>query len=125
MPARRWDGASWVPDVDHAGDLTIRRYRARTEADFSRIERIDSAGGDTWWRVTTRDNVTTFFGVDDTTRISDPAAPARVFEWLPALSFDDQGNCVAYTFVPENLDGVPDALCDANRRRGWAPLAAS
>jgi RHS repeat-associated protein len=123
VPASRWTGADWVPDVDHAGNLTIRRYRPRVEADFSRIERIDSAGaGGTWWRVTTRDNVTTFYGVDDATRISDPAAPARVFEWLPAMSFDDQGNCVEYTYVPENLDGVPDALCDANRRRGWAPF---
>jgi len=73
--------------------------------------------------VCSRDNVTTFFGLDDTSRIVDPLARAHVFEWLPALSFDDQGNCVVYDYKPEDLVAVPGTRAEANRRSGVAPFA--
>jgi hypothetical protein len=57
----------------------------RAERSFSRVEQISHPTFGTWWRVTTRDNVTTFFGLDDSTRIVAPNSAGNVLEWLPAL----------------------------------------
>src|SRR5262249_15765047 len=78
----------WSPDVIESGLFVIRRYRPRIEGDFALIERISHPTFGTWWRVISRDDVTTFFGLDDDTRIVDPTASEKVFAWLPALSFD-------------------------------------
>src|SRR5947208_2437790 len=82
--------------------------------------RVDHAVLGTWWRVTSRDNVTTFYGLDDASRIFDPATPSHVFQWLPVIAFDDKGNCTVYEYKPEDLVSVPPARADANRRSGLA-----
>ena len=123
VPATRWDIDRWTPDVLEVGPYTIRRYRPRIEGGFARIEHITHAVLGTWWRVQSRDNVTTLFGVDAASRITDPAAPDHVFHWLPSTSFDDQGNCLSYVYKPEDLAAVPVTLSEANRRRGLAPFA--
>ncbi len=114
VPAMNWDGADWVPDEEPPGDLTVKRYRPRVDRDFARIEQI-SDGADTWWRVMSRENVTTFFGIDEHSRIVDPERPSRVYEWLPAISFDDQGNCVVYEYKPDDMAGVTATQAEANR----------
>lgn len=93
----------------------IRRYRPRLESGFSRIEKITHRERGAWWKVTTRDNVVTFFGKSPEYRIADPANPKRIFQWLPELSFDDKGNCVLYEFKAEDGDRYGDALHDKNR----------
>jgi len=119
VPAMSWDGADWVPDEEPPGDLTVKRYRPRVDRDFARIEQITD-GADTWWRVMSRENVTTFFGIDEHSRIVDPERPSRVYEWLPAISFDDQGNCVVYEYKPDDTAGVTATQAEANRVRGLA-----
>jgi hypothetical protein len=47
------------------------------------------------WRSTTRDNITTIYGKDVSSRIFDPATPAparskRIFSWLICTSYDDK-----------------------------------
>ncbi len=120
VPAVAWDGDSWEPAPAPPGPYEVHRYRPRIDRDFDRIERITDTVLGTWWRVTSRDNVTTFYGTDATTRIADPADNARVFEWLPAFSFDDRGNCLVYRYVPEDMEGVGRTLAEANRHRGNA-----
>ncbi|MDX2249416.1 MAG: SpvB/TcaC N-terminal domain-containing protein [Bacteroidia bacterium] len=93
----------------------IRRYRPRVEGGFARIERITHNSRGVWWKVTTRDNVTTFFGKNPEFRIADPNDVLRIFQWLPELSFDDKGNCVLYNFKPEDGSGYGDAVFDTNR----------
>src|SRR6185503_6233742 len=110
VPSSTWKVDRWSPDIIESGPFVIRRYRPRIEGDFARIERISHPTLGSWWRVTARENVTTFFGVDDATRIVDPASPGRVFEWLPALTFDDQGNCLVYEYKPEDLAAAPFTL---------------
>ncbi|TDD21393.1 sugar-binding protein, partial [Actinomadura sp. KC06] len=94
----------------------VRRYRPRHDAAFSRIERWtdetdetdathDSRGG-THWRVTSRDNVTTFFGGTSGERIADPSDPARVFTWLACVSVDGHGNAIRYEYKAEDAAGV-------------------
>ncbi|HEX4423449.1 MAG TPA: SpvB/TcaC N-terminal domain-containing protein, partial [Kofleriaceae bacterium] len=115
-----WDGSAWHNARGPVGAYTVTRYRPRIEAAFARIERIDHATLGSWWRVTSRDNVTTFYGLDDGSRIFDPANPAHVFQWLPVLSFDDKGNCTVYEYKLEDLVSVPPSRADANRRSGLA-----
>ncbi|MDX1909651.1 MAG: SpvB/TcaC N-terminal domain-containing protein [Bacteroidia bacterium] len=105
----------WERDKRQDGDYTIRRYRPRIEGGFARIEQISHPQNGMWWKVTSRDNMVTFYGKTPEYRIADPADPGRVFQWLPELSFDDKGNCVFYEFKAEDGVGYGSDLQDANR----------
>src|SRR5262245_17784863 len=83
VPSSTWNGSQWTRDVAPAGSYLIERYRPRIEGDFARIEQVTHPTLGTWWRVCSPDNVTTVFGLDETTRIVDPSDSDRVFEWLP------------------------------------------
>ncbi|MBK8706169.1 MAG: hypothetical protein IPN33_23125 [Saprospiraceae bacterium] len=96
-------------------EYKILRYRPRIEGGFSKIEKITHPDHGMWWKVTTRDNVVTFFGKSADYRIGDPENPDRVFQWLPELSFDDKGNYVLYEFKAEDGKGYGTALQDKNR----------
>jgi hypothetical protein len=108
-------GGTWEADEFISGSYTIRRYRPRIEGGFSRIEKISHPQLGSWWKVTTRENVTTFYGKSTNYRISDPANPSRIFQWLPELSFDEKGNCVLYEFKQEEGQGYGLDLHDKNR----------
>ncbi len=96
--------------------FTVRRYRPRVEAGFSRIEQWEDPGaGEVHWRVTSKDNVTSVFGQTTASRISDPDDPARVFTWLLDLSFDDSGNAIAYEYKPEDAANVPASAHERGR----------
>ena len=123
VPALAWDGTRWVPDERTVGPLRVRRYRPRTERDEARVERVTRGSGadaQVWWRVTSRDDVTTFFGLDEASRVADPADPTRVLEWLPSLSLDGLGDVCTYAYAPEDLAGYAGSRHDANRRSGTA-----
>ena len=77
----------------------VQCYRPRVEGLFARIERwTNTATGETHWRTISRDNVTTFYGKDNDSRISDPDDPLRVFSWLICESYDDKGNAIVYEY---------------------------
>ncbi|WP_171064558.1 SpvB/TcaC N-terminal domain-containing protein, partial [Actinomadura soli] len=94
----------------------VRRYRPRNDSAFSRIERwttetterdgTSGTGGDVHWRVTSRDNVTTFYGGTARERIADPSDPSRVFTWLACVSVDGHGNAIRYEYKAEDAAGV-------------------
>jgi len=83
----------WVEiELERDGYL-VKRYRPRVEGLFARIERwtrIDD--GDVHWRSLSKDNILTLYGLDDLSRIADPANPGHVFSWLISESYDDKGN---------------------------------
>lgn len=110
------DGNYTIRERD-AGDFTIRFYRPRVEDTFSRIERwMHKASGETKWRVTTRENVTTLLGWSEASRLADPANPRKVYEWLPEFVFDDMGNCTRYLYKVEDDAGIDHtAPHNANR----------
>ncbi|HEX4982899.1 MAG TPA: SpvB/TcaC N-terminal domain-containing protein, partial [Ilumatobacteraceae bacterium] len=126
VPSVSWKNERWTDDVHTEGPLTIRRYRPRVESEFARIERITEShpvtGPDTWWRVITPTNVTTYYGTSPASRLADPLRAVHVFEWLPAVSFDDQGNCIVYRYKREDLAGVDDRASESLRRAGVAPF---
>jgi RHS repeat-associated protein len=93
----------------------VTRYRPRIEGLFARIERwTRQIDGDTHWRSTSKDNVTTFYGATIESRIADPADPNRVFSWLISQSQDDKGNAIVYSYAPEDSSNVD--LSRANER---------
>ena len=74
--------------VVYGTTFEVAFYRPRVEGLFSRIERwTQEATGDTHWRTISRDNVTSVYGAEDSSRIADPADPARalLLAHLPEL----------------------------------------
>lgn len=117
VPKLKQSGSEWLPVETNAGGYRVQEFRPRVEGGFSRIERILAPDGQAYWRVTNRDNTTTIFGRSADCRVADPDNPTRVFEWLPEMSFDDKGSVVLFEYKPEDLDNLPDAVYDKNRRR--------
>lgn len=111
----------WQPVEKTVNGFHIKQYRPRIEGAFSLIERIQRQGESFfYWKVTTGNNIVTFYGKTAAYRIANPLEPEMIFKWLPEFSFDDKGNCVVYTFKEENLDNVLPALHEKNRLNGTA-----
>src|SRR4051812_11331934 len=63
-------------DANDPPGYTVQRYRPRIEGLFARIEQWTADGtGEIHWRSITRENVTTFYGKDNNSRIFDPGDP--------------------------------------------------
>lgn len=123
VPVLDADGSRSKDDVSAPG-FTIDLYRPRIEGLFARIERwTNRATGEIHWRSITRDNVTTLYGRDNSSRIFDPADPdpthpTRVFAWLICASYDDKGNAIDYEYAAENDAAVDQTLAsEGNRTR--------
>lgn len=75
-------------------DYKIYFYRPRIDSLYARIERwVATGSGLTHWRSISRDNVTTLYGYDDLSRVSDPADRTQIFSWRVSRSWDDKGQC--------------------------------
>jgi RHS repeat-associated protein len=112
------DGAgNWKRDQLQIGQYQIKRYRPRKEGAFTLIEQISSPGG-IYWKTTTRDNVSTFYGLTAASRVADPRDPTRIFEWWPNIAYDDKGNSYQFFYVLEDLVNVPNILHEGNRLNG-------
>ncbi|MCG3156422.1 MAG: hypothetical protein DKINENOH_03046 [bacterium] len=100
----------------------VRRYRPRIEGLFARIERWTNVEtGVIHWRSISKDNITTFYGKDNNSRIFDPADPdpehpTRIFSWLICQSYDDKGNAIIYEYVKENDKGVDRTQANERNR---------
>jgi RHS repeat-associated protein len=111
VPELRADGRHFE-DTETAPAYTIYRYRPRVEGLFARIERWTNKTDpeDTFWRSVSKDNVATFYGRTDESRIFDPEVKpneqARVFSWLICESYDDKGNGIVYRYQKEDGDGI-------------------
>lgn len=120
VPALLWRNNQWEADEHTDGQYHVQRYRPRIEGDFARIEKITHPALGAFWRVTSRTNVTTFYGYHAEARIANPDTPDHIFEWLPEVSFDNKGNCIVYSYKHETLDNVPNALHEHHRHNGTA-----
>ena len=116
VPFLEKNGNDWIekeyPDFP---DFSISRYRPRIEGSFARIEKITHKTKGIYWKVTTRDNITTFYGTSNDSRILDPEAPTKIYEWLPEFSFDDKGNCMLYVYKKEDKENISNTSFEANR----------
>jgi Salmonella virulence plasmid 65kDa B protein len=107
--------------VDPPG-YEVHRYRPRIEGLFARIERWTAIGtGEIHWRSISRDNVTTLYGLDNASRIfdpadPDPAHPTRIFAWLICQSYDDKGNAIVYEYRADDSAGVDSSQAHERNR---------
>ncbi len=103
-----------VPDPP---DFAVQRYRPRIEGLFARIERWTRHDtGSVHWRSMSPDNITTLYGLDDASRIVDPATPGHIFGWLICQSYDARGNAILYDYVPEDGRNVDLGLANERNR---------
>src|SRR6185503_16794182 len=121
VPVLIKDGDNWRPDVfEHtAAGVTyqIKRYRPRIEGLFARIEHwTNVANGQTHWRSISKDNVTTFYGQKQESRLADPLDDSRVFSWLICEIRDDKGNAIVYEYLPEDSRQVDLSLPQERNR---------
>ncbi len=116
VPVLRREGdGQWVNDEFERDGYRVMLYRPRIEGLFARIEqwtRIDD--GDIHWRSFSKDNVVTYYGNTQRSRIGDPGNEKHIFSWLISASFDDKGNAILYEHVAENDCGID--LTQANER---------
>jgi len=125
VPAfRALAGGAWARDTIVRPGVTVARYRPRIEGGFARIEKITVAGQPGFfWKITSRENTVTIFGLTTQARIADPADPARIFKWLPELSYDGHGNCIEFVYKAEDLTLAPDSVEEQHRRSGLARVS--
>ncbi|MDE5089099.1 MAG: SpvB/TcaC N-terminal domain-containing protein [Trichodesmium sp. St16_bin2-tuft] len=98
------------------GSYHIIAYCPRTEGLFAKIEQwSNNSTEESYWRVTSKDNITSIFGQTPQARITDPENPNRIFEWLLEESFDARGNHIIYRYKAENTEGVANAIYEENR----------
>jgi len=107
-------------EIEENGQI-IHQYRPRIEGGFARIERITQEENNrVYWKVTSGDNITTFFGLSQNAQLYDPEDETKIFAWLAAFSYDNKGNWIRYTYKPEDLINVPDIVSERNRHHGLA-----
>ncbi|MCF0075526.1 insecticidal toxin complex protein [Dyadobacter sp. CY261] len=111
----------WLPKMEEhllSGEkYIVKFYRPRIEGGFARIEKWCSAlRKDIYWRVITKENITSIFGKTPGARIADPQDPDKVFEWLLERTYDDKGNVIEYQYKAEDAAGA-DAGSLHNRNR--------
>ncbi|KAN0108657.1 hypothetical protein V8E51_008399 [Hyaloscypha variabilis] len=115
------DGTPLIQDAI-SGNYKVRTYQPRIEGLFSRIERWMNTenSGDIYWRVISRENVTSLYGTDDNSRIFNPVSSSGqakcIFSWLLSESFDDRGNAMVFNYKAEDSANVDTTLPhEANR----------
>jgi hypothetical protein len=113
----------WTHDFVETGGVRIDRYRPRVEGLFARIERVKEASGNVYWRATTKENITSIYGMSPEARISKPNVPGKVYSWLLERTEDARGNVIVYEYKQENLDGVPRAIYERHRTGPDTPSA--
>ncbi|GAB4533718.1 MAG: hypothetical protein Tsb0014_19390 [Pleurocapsa sp.] len=98
-------------------EYNVRRYRPRIEGLFARIERWQHKDtGDVHWRSLTKDNVTSIYGKDSSSRVVAPEDSTRIFEWLLCESYDDKGNVIIYQYKQEDTANVDASLPQEQNR---------
>jgi Salmonella virulence plasmid 65kDa B protein len=95
----------------------IHFYRPRIEGLYARIERwTEVATGLSHWRSISRDNVSTLYGYDTASRVSNPADPTHVFAWHISRSWDARGNLMVHDYIREDGAGIDTTSAhEANR----------
>jgi Salmonella virulence plasmid 65kDa B protein len=104
----QWRPEVIAPRTINGTTYLIKRYRPRIESLFARIEYWTNkeTPEDTFWRSISKDNITTWYGKSDNSRIADPSDKSRIFSWLICHSYDDKGNAIAYEYKSEDSQRI-------------------
>lgn len=119
----QWVRETVPPRIVGGVTYRIQRYRPRIEGLFARIEcwTNEQNPADVFWRSTSKDNVTTWYGKTAESRIADPDDPTRIFTWLICQTHDDKGNVLVYGYKQENPAGVDVSQAHERNRRDQFP----
>jgi Salmonella virulence plasmid 65kDa B protein len=93
---------NWDKIEKQEGGYLVKKYRPRIEGSFAKIEKITHKSHGVYWKVSTRDNVTTVFGRSKECRVADPEDDSRIFKRLPEFSFDGKGNWNSYEYKKDS-----------------------
>ncbi|MGH8586199.1 MAG: SpvB/TcaC N-terminal domain-containing protein [Gammaproteobacteria bacterium] len=116
----KWEREPIPPRTVGSKTYTIQRYRPRIEGLFARIERWTNQSDpvDTFWRSISKDNITTWYGRREESRIADPLDQTRIFSWLICQNHDDKGNVIVYAYKAENSDNIDLSQAHERNRDG-------
>lgn len=105
-PYRELKNGMWREvEEQREGGWRVKRYRAKREQMFERIERwIRTSDDRVHWVVLGRGGEVSVFGrsEDDSTRIADPNRPQRTFQWLLETQYHPKGNAIEYKYKAED-----------------------
>jgi len=120
MPALIEEDSTWNFDASkrllYGNTYKVQRYRPRVEGLFAKIERWANVADstDVFWRSISKDNITSWYGLETASRIADSEDSSRIFEWLISRSYDAKGNVISYVYKAEDSEGID--LTQANER---------
>ncbi|MGZ8157188.1 MAG: SpvB/TcaC N-terminal domain-containing protein [Methylobacter sp.] len=101
---------------DNGVSWKVLTFLPREQGSFSLIEQwTDPSTGESWWQVTSRNNITTQYGRNKSARIADPEDETRIFEWLIEETFDSKGNRIIYHYKPEDGNNISNQIYEVNR----------
>ena len=110
-----WNAIS-INRTENGTEYKIIPYRPRLEGQFTRIEKwIDIATREMHWRTVSKDNVTSVFGKNINSRITDPHDDKKIYKWLLSFSYDDKGNIIQYDYKIEDFAGVEKRIFEKNK----------
>jgi len=102
----------------------ITRYQPRLNPGLIRVEKFESQlDGVVHWRIYEGDGGVRVYGQSADARLADPENPRRIFKWLIERSYDVAGNCVRFTYVPEDTQNIVLTSAEADRISGRSPFA--
>ncbi|MCG8475664.1 MAG: hypothetical protein MI784_09335 [Cytophagales bacterium] len=120
VPKKKEKSGNWVKKTSarifEGANYKVAEYRPRVERAHLRIERwVRESDGDTYWKTVSPDNVHTYYGLTESSRISDPEDPKKIFEWKICRQYDDQGSLTVYEYKKEDFEGVPFSAAEKNK----------
>lgn len=101
------DNGKWQEKT--IGEFCVRQYQPRVVSQSMRIERWSKPASpwDIHWRTITSDNITSIFGRDEDSRISNGATDRPcIFAWLIAETYDASGNAIQFSYKQEDESGL-------------------
>ncbi|WP_315832766.1 SpvB/TcaC N-terminal domain-containing protein [Bradyrhizobium prioriisuperbiae] len=107
----------WIPEVlrrtEDGAAFDVMRYQPRIESQFTLIEHwVEIASRQSHWRTTSTDNVVSVYGKTPAARVADPLDQSRIVEWFIEQSENPKGERIAFHYIAENRDNVPDRPAD-------------
>src|SRR5579885_1811381 len=111
----------WIPDqrtvVQDGVAWLVQAYIPKMENAFSGIELwTDTTTLLSYWKVISRDNITTCYGLSTDSRIADPDEPTHIFQWYITEQVNSLGDKVLYKYKRENLENVSATIFEVNHR---------
>jgi RHS repeat-associated protein len=114
-------GGNWsrlTPKVrsSNGADFHVYQYRPRSGTPSMRVElwrSVTDPRADMHWRTISGNNIT-IYGRTSESRVSDPANPSRIFQWL-VCEQRILGNVMVVEYKAENSENAPDVLYERNR----------